>query len=73
MGLHVLLCVQGHSINMMHLLCRLYWFVVLPVHRYCSTSDHWHHHLCVFVQQDINLRHLPCFEDLTKAITLHVI
>jgi hypothetical protein len=72
-GLHVLLCVQGCSINMMHLLYRMCWFVVLPVHRYCSTSDCWHCHLRILVQQDIDLRHLLCFEDLTKAITLHVV
>jgi hypothetical protein len=72
-GLHVFLCVQGRSINMMHLLYRLYWFVVLPAHRYCNTSDHWHCHLHVLVQQDIDLRHLLCFEDLIKAITLHVV
>jgi hypothetical protein len=40
---------------------------------YCSTSDRWHCHLRVLVQQDIDLHHLPCFEDLTKAITLHVV
>jgi hypothetical protein len=72
-GLHVLLCVEGCSLNMMHLLYRLYWFVVLPAHRYCSTSDRRHCHLHVLVQQDIDLRHSPCFEDLTKAITLHVV
>jgi hypothetical protein len=72
-GLHVFLCVRGHSINMMHLLYRPYWFVVLPVHRYCSASDHQHHHLRVLVQQDIDLHHSPCFEDLTEAITLHVV
>jgi hypothetical protein len=72
-GLHVILCVQGRSLDMMHLLYRLYWFVVLPAHRYCCTSDHWHCHLHILVQQDIDLRHLPCFEDLTEAITLHVV
>jgi hypothetical protein len=72
-GLHVLLCVQGCSIDMMHLLYRSYWFVVLPAHRYCSTSDHRHCHLRVLVQQDIDLHHLLCFEDLTEAITLHVV
>jgi hypothetical protein len=73
MGLHVLLCVEGCFIDMMHLLYRLYRFIVLPAHRYCSTFDRWHCHLCVLVQQDINLCHLPCFEDLTKAIMLHVV
>jgi hypothetical protein len=58
---------------MMHLLYRPYWFVVLPAHRYCRPSDHRHCHLRVLVQQDIDLRHLPCFEDLTEAITLHVV
>jgi hypothetical protein len=72
-GLHIFLCVQGCSVNMMHLLYRVYWFVVLPAHRYCSTPDCWHCHLCILVQQDIDLHHLPCFEDLTKAITLHVV
>jgi hypothetical protein len=72
-GLHVLLCVEGHSINMMHSLYRLYWSIVLPAHRYCSAFDRQHCHLHVLVQQDIDLRHLPCFEDLTEAITLHVI
>jgi hypothetical protein len=72
-GLHVILCVQGRSLDMMHLLHRLYWFVVLPAHRYCHTSDCWHHHLHVLVQQDLDLCHLLCFEDLTKAITLHVV
>jgi hypothetical protein len=71
-GLHALLCVQGRSVNMMHSLYRLYWFIVLPAHRYCRASDHWHCHLCILVQQDINLHHSPCFEDLTEAITLHV-
>jgi hypothetical protein len=72
-GLHVILCVQGCSLDMMHLLYRSYWFVVLPAHRYCRTSDRWHCHLRVLVQQDIDLRHLLCFEDLTEAITLHVV
>jgi hypothetical protein len=72
-GLHVILYVQGHSLDMMHLLHRLYWFVVLPAHRYCRASDWCCHHLRVLVQQDINLRHSPCIEDLTEAITLHVV
>jgi hypothetical protein len=72
-GLHVILCVEGRSLDMMHLLHRSYWFVVLPAHRYCRTADWRHRHLCVLVQQDIDLRHSPCFEDLTEAITLHVI
>jgi hypothetical protein len=72
-GLHVILCVEGRSLDMMHLLHRLYWFVVLPAHRYCRASDRRHCHLRVLVQQDIDLRHSPCFEDLTEAITLHVI
>jgi hypothetical protein len=72
-GLHVILCVQGRSLDMMHLLHRLYWFVVLPAHRYCRASDRHHCHLRVLVQQDIDLRHSLCFEDLTKAITLHVV
>jgi hypothetical protein len=72
-GLHVILCVEGRSLDMMHLLHRLYWFVVLPAHRYCRASDRRHRHLRVLIQQDIDLRHSPCFEDLTEAITLHVI
>jgi hypothetical protein len=72
-GLHVILCVKGRSLDMMHLLHRLYWFVVLPAHRYCRATDRRHRHLRVLVQQDIDLRHSPCFEDLTEAITLHVI
>jgi hypothetical protein len=72
-GLHVSLCVQGCSLDMMHLLYRLYWFVVLLAHRYCCTSDRQHRHLRVLVQQDINLRHSLCFEDLTEAIMLHVV
>jgi hypothetical protein len=72
-SLHVILCVQGRSLDMMHLLHRLYWFVVLPAHKYCCASNQRHCHLRVLVQQDIDLQHLPCFEDLTKAITLHVV
>jgi hypothetical protein len=47
--------------------------ILLPAHRYCRASDRRHRHLRVLVQQDIDLRHSPCFEDLTEAITLHVI
>jgi hypothetical protein len=72
-GLHALLWVQGRSVNMVHSLYRLHWFIVLPAHRYCGASDHWHCHLRVLVQQDIDLCHSLCFEDLTKAITLHVV
>jgi hypothetical protein len=72
-SLHVILCVQGRSLDMMHLLHRLYWFVVLPAHKYCRASNQRHCHLRVLVQQDIDLQHLPCFEDLTEAITLHVV
>jgi hypothetical protein len=71
--LHALLWVQGLSVNMVHSLYRLHWFIVLPAHRYCGAADCWHHHLRVLVQQDINPHHSLCFEDLTKAITLHIV
>jgi hypothetical protein len=71
-GFHALVCMQGCSVNVMHSLYSLPWFIVLPAHRYCSVSEHWHCHLCILVQQDINLCHSPCFQDLTKAITMHV-
>jgi hypothetical protein len=72
-GHHVLLCVQGRSVELVHRLHSPHWFVVIPAHTYVSIFERWYRQLHVLVQQDIDLRHSPCFKDLTEAITVHVV
>jgi hypothetical protein len=50
-----------------------HWFVVVPACMYVSVFEHRYCQLRVLVQQDIDLRHSSCFEDLTEAITVHVV
>jgi hypothetical protein len=72
-GHHILLCVQGRSVDLVHRLHSPHWFVVIPAHMYISIFECWYRQLRVLVQQDINLHHSPCFKDLMEAITVHVV
>jgi hypothetical protein len=72
-GHHILLHVQGRSVNWMLWQYSPHWFVIIPARMYVSIFEHQYCQLWVLVQQDIDLRHSPCFEDLTEAITVHVV
>jgi hypothetical protein len=72
-GRHILLRVQGRSVDWMLRQYSPHWFVVIPARMYVSVFERGYRQLRVLVQQDIDLRHSPCFEDLTEAITMHVV
>jgi hypothetical protein len=72
-GHHILLRVQGRSVDWMLRQYSPHWCVVISACMYVRVLERGYCQLRVLVQQDIDLRHSSCFEDLTEAITMHVV